>query len=179
MPRDLTKLPAFNEDGELHVVIESPRGSGVKLKYEPDLGSFEYGKALPIGLTYPYDWGFVPGTKAEDGDPLDALILADVPTWPGVVIPCEPLGVLRLEQDNKRGRRERNDRLIVRPLGASRLGDARDVREMPGALLDELEKFFLDAVFFTPKNARARGWAGRSAADKLIEKSARAFRRKK
>jgi inorganic pyrophosphatase len=67
----------------------------------------------------------------------------------------------------------------VRPAGASRLGEPHDVRELPRALLDELEKFFLDAVFFTPKNARARGWSGRSSADKLVTKCARAFRRKK
>ena len=175
----LHALSHEDKDGHLRVVVEVPKGGRAKLKWDPALGVFAASRYLPAGLSYPFDWGFVPSTKADDGDPLDALILADVPTWPGVVIPCEPLGVLRLEQDNKKGRRERNDRLIVRPLGALRLGDARDVREMPRALLDELEKFFLDAVFFTPKNAKARGWSGRTAADKLVAKSARAFRRKK
>jgi len=179
MSDPLHALDPTDGNGKLRVVVEVSKGGQVKLKWDPRLGAFTASRYLPSGLSYPFDWGFVPGTKAEDGDPLDALILADVPTWPGVVIPCEPLGVLRLEQDNKRGRRERNDRLIVRPLGASRLGDARDVREMPGALLDELEKFFLDAVFFTPKNAKARGWSGRDAADKLVARSVRAFRRKK
>jgi len=175
----LQSLAHEDKDGQLRVVVEVPKGGRAKLKWDPDLGVFEASRYLPAGLSYPFDWGFVPGTRADDGDPLDALILADVPTWPGVVIPCEPLGVLRLEQDNKKGKRERNDRLIVRPSGASRLGDAHDVREMPRALLDELEKFFLDAVFFTPKNAKARGWSGRGAAEKLIEKTVRAFRRKK
>ncbi|MFL5276850.1 MAG: inorganic diphosphatase [Myxococcales bacterium] len=167
------------EDGTLRVVVEVPKGGRVKLKWDHDLGVFTASRYLPAGLSYPFDWGFVPGTKADDGDPLDALILADVPTFPGVVIPCEPLGVLRLEQDSKKGKRQRNDRLIVRPTGASRLGETRDVRELPRALLDELEKFFLDAVFFTPKNAKARGWSGRQAAEKLVTKCARAFRRKK
>src|SRR4051812_36041123 len=103
MARDLTKLPAFNDDGDLLVVVESPMGAGVKLKYEPKLGTFEYGKALPIGLTYPYDWGFVTGTEAEDGDPLDALVLTDVPSFPGVVIACRPLGILQLDQMKEDG----------------------------------------------------------------------------
>jgi inorganic pyrophosphatase len=175
----LHALEPTDDNGKLRVVVEVPKGGQAKLKWDSRLGVFTASRYLPAGLSYPFDWGFVPGTKAEDGDPLDVLILADVPTWPGVVIPCEPLGVLRLEQDNKKGRRERNDRLIVRPLGALRLGGARDVREMPRALLDELEKFFLDAVFFTAKNAEARGWAGRTAADKLVDRSVRAFRRKK
>jgi len=166
-------------DGNLRVVVEVPKGGRAKLKWDPELGVFQASRYLPAGLSYPFDWGFVPGTKAEDGDPLDAIILADVPTWPGVVIPCEPLGVLRLEQNDKKGRRQRNDRLIVRPASASRLGEPRDLRELPRALLDELEKFFLDAVFFTPKNAKARGWAGRGAADRLVDKSVRAFARKK
>jgi inorganic pyrophosphatase len=175
----LHALAHENGEGNLRVVVEVPKGGRVKLKWDPDLGVFQASRYLPAGLSYPFDWGFVPGTKAEDGDPLDAIILADVPTWPGVVIPCEPLGVLRLEQDDKKGRRQRNDRLIVRPASASRLGEPRDLRELPRALLDELQKFFLDAVFFTPKNAKARGWAGRKAADRLIDKSVRAFERKK
>ncbi len=70
----LHKLPARDDEGDVRVVVEAPRGSGLKLKYEPSLGAFEHGRMLPLGLTYPYDWGFVPGTKAEDGDPLDALV---------------------------------------------------------------------------------------------------------
>src|SRR2546430_1417610 len=122
----LHALAHENGEGNLRVVVEVPKGGRVKLKWDPELGVFQASRYLPAGLSYPFDWGFVPGTKAEDGDPLDAIILADVPTWPGVVIPCEPLGVLRLEQDDKKGRRQRNDRLIVRPASASRLGEPRD-----------------------------------------------------
>jgi inorganic pyrophosphatase len=179
MTAPLHAIPHEDDDGTLRVVVEVPKGGRAKLKWKPDLGVFEASRYLPAGLSYPFDWGFVPGTEAEDGDALDALILADVPTWPGVVIPCEPLGVLRLEQDKEKGGRERNDRLVVRPSGASRLGEPREIRELPRALLDELEKFFLDAVFFTSKNAKARGWAGRPSAEKLIRDCVRAFRRKK
>jgi inorganic pyrophosphatase len=179
MASPLHALDPTDDHGKLRVVVEVPKGGRAKLKWDPELGVFAASRYLPAGLSYPFDWGFVPGTKADDGDPLDALILADVPTWPGVVIPCELLGVLRLEQDSKKGKRQRNDRLIVRPVGASRLGEPRDVSELPRALLEELEKFFLDAVFFTSKNAKARGWSGRGAADKLVTKCVHAFRRKK
>jgi inorganic pyrophosphatase len=161
------------------VFVEIPAGSRNKYEFDAELGAIVLDRRLFTAMAYPADYGLIEGTLADDGDPLDALVLADVPTWPGIVISCQAIGVLRLEQDTKKGKRERNDRLIVRPVGASRLGEARDVRELPRALLDELEKFFLDAVFFTPKNAKARGWAGRTAAEKLIEKCVRTFRRKK
>jgi inorganic pyrophosphatase len=65
------------------MIVETPRGSGVKFKYEPKLKVFAVGKALPLGLTYPFDWGFIPGTKGEDGDPLDALAIHDAASYPG------------------------------------------------------------------------------------------------
>jgi inorganic pyrophosphatase len=91
---DFLSLPSYAKDGSLHVVVESPRGSQVKVKYEPELGAFTLSRPLVLGLRYPYDWGFVPGTRADDGDPLDAMLLFDLPTYPGLVIPCRPIGVL-------------------------------------------------------------------------------------
>ncbi|MCA1827865.1 MAG: inorganic diphosphatase [Myxococcales bacterium] len=174
MSRDLTKLPAFNDDGELHVVVESPRGAGVKLKYDPDLGAFEYGKALPIGLTYPYDWGFVPGTEAEDGDPLDALVLTDVPSYPGVVIACRPLGILQLDEKDEEGKkksRERNDRLVAVPVKAKRFEEMEDPDDLSARLRDEIERFFLNTTFFSAKDPRVLGWKGPKYAEKKVRQA--------
>jgi inorganic pyrophosphatase len=100
--------------GLLHVIVESPAGSTAKLKWDPDLLMFTLSRPLPEGLAYPHDWGFVPGTRAADGDPLDALVLTEGTTFPGVLIRCRPLGVVRLEQNRKAGGgRERNDRVIA------------------------------------------------------------------
>src|SRR3954467_9288837 len=102
--KDLQKLPSRAGDGALHVVVESPRGSTVKLKYEPKLGAFTISRPLVLGLRYPYDWGFIPSTKAADGDPLDAMILLDAPTFPGVVVPCRPVVLIKVEQKKKDGK---------------------------------------------------------------------------
>jgi inorganic pyrophosphatase len=78
------------------VLVESPRGASVKLQYDEQLKAFTVVRALPLGVTYPFDWDFVPGTKAEDGDPLDVLALHNSRTYPGVVLPCRAIGVVQL-----------------------------------------------------------------------------------
>ena len=171
--RDLAKLPPHDGSGAVRVVVEAPRGCGLKLKYEPELGAFSYGRPLPLGLTYPFDWGFVPGTKAEDGDPLDALVIADVPSYPGVVIPCRPIGVVLVSQRNEKGKRERNDRLVLVPLAAERLQDLIDPRSLPLRMREEIERFFLSTTFFTHKDARIQGWRGAGHAERLVRASAR------
>ena len=93
-------LPAFGTRDAIHVVIESPRGSTVKLKYDPNLEAFTLSRPLPEGLAYPYDWGFVPSTRMPDGDPLDAMVVWDRPSFPGVVLACRALGVLAVEQNS-------------------------------------------------------------------------------
>src|SRR3954469_17554536 len=111
---DLTKLPSWADDNSIFAVVETPRGSSCKLDFDPKLGVFMLAKPLMAGLTYPYDWGFIPSTKAEDGDPLDALIVHDVATYPGLVMICKPIGLLEVVQ-TKHGKKQRNDRRFVVP----------------------------------------------------------------
>ena len=88
---NLEALPTFDAEGAVHVIVEAPRSSRVKCKYDSDLGAFVLGKPLPHGVTYPFDWGFIPSTKGEDGDPLDALVLHDAACPVGCVIACRRL----------------------------------------------------------------------------------------
>ena len=107
MPNYVTLRP-FDDEGNLNMVVETPRGSAVKLKYEPKTKVFMVSRSLVLGLTYPFDWGFIPGTRAEDGDPLDALAVHDSSTYPGVVLPCRALGSSTSVRRAKRaGRRTR------------------------------------------------------------------------
>ena len=172
----LHELPHEDDRGTLRAVIEAPKGARVKTKWDPKLGAMVLGRPLPVGLAYPFDWGFIPGTRAEDGDPLDALVLCeDASSWPGVVVPVRALGVLRIDQKGPKGR-QRNDRLVTIPAGLSRWGRIRSVADLSKEMRDEVEKFFLDATFFTDKDARSDGFAGPAAAQRIVEQSARAFR---
>jgi inorganic pyrophosphatase len=153
----------------VRVVIESPAGSRVKLKYAPDVGAFVLSRPLATGLTYPFDWGFVPGTRAADGDPLDAMVLHDAPTYPGVIVSCRPLAVLEVEQNAKEGGgRQRNDRIIVEPLAVR-----RRIGRLSRRLKQELETFFLAVTELEGKDLKILAWQGVAAADRLIDRSRR------
>src|SRR6267142_1358518 len=92
---NLLKIPAWADDQYIYAVVETPRGSSCKLDFDPALRVFTLAKPLMTGLTYPYDWGFIPSTKAEDGDPLDVLVIHDAKTYSGVVLRCNPSGSSR------------------------------------------------------------------------------------
>jgi len=169
MSANLERLSAVRSDGSINVVVETPRGARVKLAFSAELGTFEATRALSLGVTYPYDWGFVPGTRAEDGDPLDALVLHDEPTYPGVVLACDALGVIVLsERSEERERREHNNRLIVAPRWQS---EHRESDTIPPRTRAELEQFFLSATFFTGKEAKIEGWMNAAEARALVESS--------
>lgn len=166
---DLATLPARDAHGAVRVVVEAPRGSTVKLKYDPELRVMSVSRPLPLGLAYPYDWGFVPGTRAQDGDPLDALVYWDAQSYPGVVIPCRAVAVVRLEQDSKTNGRVRNDRILAVPVKHSRGDLITSPDDLPARVKDEIAQFFVSTIFFEPKNPALLGWGGPEEAAKLVD----------
>jgi inorganic pyrophosphatase len=171
-------LPPFTEDGDVHVVVETPRGSRAKFAYDPKLETFILSKSLLTGLTYPHDWGFVPSTKADDGDPLDIMVIHDAATFPGIVLimTCRVIGILQIEQKSK-GKAERNDRLFAVPRRSHSEQGLRDVRDLSKAIQQELEKFFIATDELEDKTLEIIGWKGPKIATKAIKDSAKSFSR--
>jgi inorganic pyrophosphatase len=167
---DYLNLPCRAEHGDFLVVVEAPRGSIVKLKYDPGKGAFLFERALPLGLAYPYDWGFFPSTLAADGDPLDAMVLWDLPSLPGLVLPCEPLAVLRMSQREGKTGRVSNDRLLLAPARQSAGESFIGPPKLDARLRKQLEQFFQVVVSFTGKDVRFEGWGDQRAARKLVTK---------
>jgi inorganic pyrophosphatase len=167
-------LPPFTEDGDVHVVVETPRGSRAKFAYDPKLETFILSKSLLTGLTYPHDWGFVPSTKADDGDPLDIMVIHDAATFPGIVLimTCRVIGILQIEQKSK-GKAERNDRLFAVPRRSHSEQGLRDVRDLSKAIQQELEKFFIATDELEDKKLEIIGWRGPKIATKAIKDSAK------
>ncbi|HND10863.1 MAG TPA: inorganic diphosphatase [Pseudomonadota bacterium] len=165
----VSDLPPFDAQHNLRVVVETPRGANIKIKYDEDLGCFSLSRILPLGVTYPYDFGFVPQTLAQDGDPLDVMVLIDALTYPGVVISCRLLGALHVEERGLRGRP--NHRLVAVPVKAARKDELRNFSDLGRRMQQELERFFVMSSAFTSKDPVVRGWVGPDAAFEMVQRS--------
>jgi len=136
------KFPkAFNKEG-VRVVIETPYKSRNKYKYDEETGMFKLHKILPSGLEFPCDMGFIPHTKGEDGDPLDALVFGAGSAFPGCLIECRLIGVIKAIQIEKNGEEFRNDRFIMVPLIMRESDDIKSVNEINKNKMDAIIKFF-------------------------------------
>jgi inorganic pyrophosphatase len=159
----------FRDDGSVNVVVETPRGSQAKFKYDPETGSMMLSRPLPTGIVYPYDWGFIPSTRAADGDPLDAMVLWDGAGFPGLIVASRLIGILRVAQKSQTtGGRERNDRVFVLPVKAPRFDQVRSVLDLPERVRLELEQFFLHVVAFEGKEVELLGFAGADEAERVL-----------
>lgn len=124
------------------VIVETPKGSAEKFDYEPEFKAFKLKKVMPSGMVFPYDFGFVPNTKGEDGDPLDVLILSEFKTFPGCLIDCRVIGAIAANQTEKDGATMRNDRFIVVPTVSHEYEGVASIEDLPVALVEEMEHFF-------------------------------------
>jgi len=141
--RNISHISPFGPKSEyLNVIIETPKGSRTKFKYDEEHGMFMFDKALPLGQTFPFDFGFLPSTKGDDGDPLDVLILTDEPTFVGCLVRARLLGVIEAEQ-TENGTTERNDRIIAIPLDAKSKKPAGAIDHLEPGLARKIVTFFV------------------------------------
>src|SRR5215831_20148306 len=159
--RDISRMPPFGPKSEyVNAIIETPKGSRTKFKYDEEHGLFMFDKALPVGQSFPYDFGFLPSTKGDDGDPLDVLVLTDEPTFAGCLIHAKLLGVIEAEQTED-GKTERNDRLIATPIEVkSGKPPAGAIDHLEPGLARKITRFFVAYNELQGKRFKALRYAG-------------------
>ena len=138
-----SKSSAARNPNLVGVIVETPRGSRNKLKYDPDRRLFKLSKVLPEGMVFPYDFGFVPSTQAEDGDPLDVLVLTDDPLFPGCLVECRLIGAIEAEQKEE-GKHKRNDRLIAVAQQSLLYSEVKEIDDLNSTVLKQIEAFFVN-----------------------------------
>src|ERR1043166_8265799 len=167
---DPTRLKPYdlNDKELLRVVIETPKGSRNKFAFNPEEHVFELTKVLPSGMSFPYDFGFVPLTEADDGDPVDVLVLMDEPAFPGCVLSCRPIGVIEGEQGDKNNV-ERNDRIVAVEQDAHSWEEIKTLDDLGKQFCKELEEFFVNYHKLTGKEYRVIGRKGPKAVRRMIK----------
>lgn len=166
----LHQKPAFrSEERELNVIIEAPKGSRNKYGYEPDEGLFVLKTVLPAGAIFPFDFGFIPSTLGEDGDPIDILVLMDEPAFAGCLVPSRLVGAIAAEQTEREGETVRNDRLIAVSSKSYIHRDVHSFADLNDTLVEEIEHFFRSYNQVRGKHFEPCGRLGPEQAMRLVK----------
>lgn len=123
-------------------IIESPKGSGQKYDFEPEMKLFKLVKILPAGLVFPFDFGFIPETLGEDGDPLDVIVLSEFQSFTGCVMECRIVGAIKAIQTELDGEKMGNDRFLGIPVVSELFRDVFTIDQLPERIIDQLRNFF-------------------------------------
>ena len=168
--------PRDAKTGLVRVVVDTPRGSRNKLKYDEALGCFRLSRILPAGHMFPYDFGSVPGTRASDGDALDVLVLLDAPSFPGCVVTVRLIGGLAARQTDD-GETIRNDRLIGAPETSTNRATIAHLDELGASCLDQIEHFFVAYNEVQGRTFEPIGRFGPDDAEKCLDAAIAVFRK--
>ncbi len=162
----------------MNAVIETPQGSRNKYKYEEKQGLYSLSKVLPAGMTFPFDFGFIPSTLAGDGDPVDVLLIMDQPSFTGCLVSARLIGVIEATQ-TKEGKPERNDRLIAVPVQSQDHKDIHELSQLSESLLTQIEHFFVSYHELESQSWKPIGRANADKARQLVEGGIQQFKKGK
>jgi len=176
---DLTHLPNELDDKKAvcKAIIETPKGCRNKFDYDPHSNLFMLGGLLPEGMMFPFDFGFIPSTLGEDGDPLDVMVLMDAPAHVGCLIQIRIIGVIEAKQTQE-GKTERNDRLLGVAIHSYDHEDLSTIEDVSKTLLDQVEAFFVSYNHQRGKKFDITGTAGPKKALKFLKNGMQAFDKK-
>ena len=171
---DPSRIRPFDKDGILQVVIETPQGSRNKYAFDHERNVIVLKKILPAGMIFPYNFGFVPSTLAEDGDPLDVLVLMEEAAFPGCVLDARIIGVIEGEDELDGGATQRNDRLLAVATMSQTYEDVHSVDDLPSQLSKSLQEFFVNyPKVLSGKTYKLLGVHGLKDAEKLVDAAIR------
>ena len=177
---DLTSL-SLQLDAKKRIcraIIETPKGCRNKFDYDPDSGLFMLGGLLPEGMMFPFDFGFIPSTLGEDGDPLDILVLLDAPAHVGCLIEVRVIGVIKAEQMED-GKTESNDRLLGVAVHSYDHEDLESINDVSKTLLDQVEQFFISYNKQRGKKFKVTGTGGPKTALQFLKAGIQAHKKAK
>jgi len=167
---NLTTLPHLldAEKGTCRAIIETPRGCRNKFDFDPDSNLFMLARLLPEGMMFPFDFGFIPSTLGEDGDPLDILVLMDAPAHVGCLIEVRLIGVISADQTED-GKKETNDRLLGVAVHSYDHEDVKTIDDVSRTQLSQLEEFFVSYNKQRGRKFRVTGTGGPKKAIKFLK----------
>ena len=169
MRHGLNELATWSGE-HLNVVIETPKDQPTKLTYDPKAATMRLSKVLPVGMVFPFDFGFIPSTIGQDGDPLDVLVLMDAPVPAGCLVAARLVGVLRCSQRESEGSTPiENDRFLAVAEEASTYRDIRDIGDLSGPLLSQIEAFFVQYNAVAGHVFKVKRRQGAKAAKRVVE----------
>ncbi|NJL83298.1 MAG: inorganic diphosphatase [Chloroflexaceae bacterium] len=161
---DLARIPAQPKPGLVNVLIEIPAGSKNKYEFDKDLNALALDRVLYSSVQYPYDYGFIPNTLADDGDPLDGMVLIDQPTFPGCIIAARPIGMLEMIDGG-----DRDEKLLCVPDKDPRFKQVFSLQDLAQHRLDEIAEFFGTYKRLEKKAVEILGWKDVEAVMALVE----------
>jgi inorganic pyrophosphatase len=155
--------------GICRAIIETPKGSRNKFDYDPESNLFMLGGLLPEGMMFPFDFGFIPSSLGDDGDPLDIMVLMDAPAHPGCIIEVRLIGIIEAEQTEKKGKTEVNNRLLGVAVHSYDHEDLDTIDDVSKTLLSQVEAFFVSYNKQRGKRFRITGTGGPRQALKALK----------
>lgn len=168
---DPTRLkPVLKKDEVVQVIVETPAGSRNKFAYDPEQATFILKKVLPAGMTFPYDFGFLPQTIAADGDPIDVLLLMDQPGFPGIAVPARLIGVIEGEEIEG-NKKTRNDRLVAIAEANHAYANVRKLNDLPEKWITQLEDFFVNYYKLEGRTYHLLGCRSSDVAFELLQEA--------